>query len=128
MILALLIFIVSCSNNLTTNETTNYETKSTGSSESGDVLIELTPLNIKDGKLSMKIDVNTHTVDLSQFDLKQLATLKYGGKSVKPIESPNLKGHHSSGILVFNLDKNIDSFIIKINDIPLIQNRVFEWK
>ncbi|MBI2667911.1 hypothetical protein HYX17_04050 [Candidatus Woesearchaeota archaeon] len=46
--------------------------------------------------------------------------------AINPIEVPNL--NHSSGTLVFNLDKNIDSFIIKIDDIPLIQNRVFEWK
>ena len=122
-----LIFVIGCSNNLTTSEITNYETKSIGSTESGDVFIELTPLNIKDGKLNIKVDVNTHTVELAEFDLKQLTTLEYNSKFVKPVEVPNLKGHHSSGILVFDLKDNINIFKIKIRGIPIDQERTFEW-
>lgn len=127
LILILLVFLVGCSNNLTTNEITNYEPKSTGSTESGDVLMELTPLNIKENKLNVKIDVNTHTVELSQFDLKQLTTLEYNGKLINPIEAPNLKGHHSSGVLVFDVDNKIEEFTIRIKEIPITGDRIFEW-
>lgn len=126
LIFVLLIFIVGCTN-LTTNEITNYEPKSTGSLGAGDVLIELTPLNIKDGKLNVKIDMNTHNIDLAQFDLKQITTLEYNGKSIEPVETPAIRGHHSSGILIFNVDNNIKYFTIKIENIPPIGDRIFEW-
>lgn len=128
LILALLVFIVGCNDNLTTSEIANYETKSTGTTESGDVFIELTPLNIKDSKLNVKIDVNTHTVELAEFDLKQLTTLEYNNKFIKPIEVPKLKGHHSSGVLVFDVENNIKDFTIKIKDIPITGDRIFEWR
>ena len=127
LIFVLSIFIVGCTN-LTTNEITNYEPKSTGSLGAGDVLIELTPLNIKDGKLNVKIDMNTHNIDLAQFDLKQITTLEYNGKSINPIDVPILRGHHSSGILIFNVDNNIKDFTIKIKNIPPTGDRIFEWK
>ena len=76
----------------------------------------------------MKIDVNTHIADLSKFDLKQLTTLEYNGKYIKPIDVPNLKGHHSSGILMFNVGDDIKGFIIKIKGIPLVEERIFKWQ
>ena len=122
----ILIFVIGCSNNLTTSEITNYKTKSTGSTESGDVFIELTPLNIKDGKLNIKVDVNTHTVELAEFDLEQLTTLEYNGNYIKPVESPNLKGHHSSGIIIFDVENNIKDFTIRIKGIPITGDRIFK--
>src|SRR3972149_9759945 len=76
-----------------------------GTTEQGDVSIELKPLGVRDGKLVVNIAANTHSVDLSQFDLKQIARLEYEGKSASPFTAPVLSGHHSSGVLEFEVGK-----------------------
>lgn len=106
----------------------SYPSITTGSTASGDVSIELAPHEVENDKLEVDIWVNTHSVDLSQSDLKQITSLEYNGKSVAPVSAPSLSGHHVSGTLVFNVDDEIKSFTIKIKGIPKVEERVFEWR
>ncbi|MBI4439337.1 hypothetical protein HY638_00005, partial [Candidatus Woesearchaeota archaeon] len=94
----------------------------------GDVQIDISVEGISEGKLRLNIAANTHSVDLSQFDLKQITTLEYGGKVIKPIEAPVLSGHHSSGTLVFEAPEGMDSAVVKIKGIPNVEERVFDIK
>lgn len=105
-----------------------YQTVSTGTTGSGDVSIDLTPHKINNGQLEVDIAVNTHSVDLNQFDLKEITTLEFDDKSINPASAPILRGHHNSGTLVFEVSEDIDSFTIKIMGIPKVEERVFEWR
>ena len=130
-----LLVLAGCSNNSLNPASGNIvqttlqelETKSTGSTGMGDVLVELTPHGVTDGKLEIDIAVNTHSVTLSDFDLKEITTLEFGGKVIKPTEAPNLAGHHSSGTLVFDVEGNIDAYTITIVGIPKVEQRTFTW-
>ena len=82
--------------------------KSTGSTSMGDVEIELKPHEITNGQLKVDISANTHSVELDQFDLKEIVTLEYGGELIKPISAPTLSGHHVSGTLVFDVEFEFD--------------------
>lgn len=104
-----------------------YKTVSSGSTGNGDVSIELTPIEVNNNHLKVRIDVNTHTVDLNQFDLKELTTLEYKGISSNPISAPALGGHHDSGELIFETNDYADVFTIKINGVPDVEERVFRW-
>jgi len=104
-----------------------FKTISTGSTEMGDVLIELTPKFVSNQNMVMNINANTHSVDLSQFDLVKITTLEYDGKIIKPTSVLNLGGHHSSGEIAFKVEKEIKSFKVKIKGIPNIEERIFEW-
>ncbi len=99
-----------------------------GSTGPGDVSVELTPHDVTNGRLVVDVAVNTHSVDLSPFDLKQITTLEYNGKSIKPITAPSLGGHHNSGELIFEVEEEINSFKIKIKGIPKVEERVFNWQ
>ena len=101
---------------------------STGTTGDGDVAIELTPLNFAEGKLIVAFAANTHSVALDKFDLSRITVLEYEGKAINPSSAPIMSGHHVNGKLVFNIGKKIGSFIIKINSLPKIKERVFEWK
>ena len=133
IIIFALLIITGCSNKDSINEQeilqepTQSETKATGSTETGDVLIELTPHAINNGKLEVDIGVNTHSVDLAQFDLNEITTLSFNGKELKPISAPSLTGHHSSGILLFDIGSNIESYAIIITGVPLIEERIFTF-
>lgn len=102
-------------------------TISTGSTEEGDVSIDLTPQKIEGGKLFVSLVANTHSVDLSGFNLKQIISLTFDGKVIKPVDAPTLSGHHANGMLVFNVGKQLSSFVITIEGIPQQQKRVYQW-
>jgi hypothetical protein len=122
--------------NLTTKESktatksgdTDYGPASTGSTSIGDVLVELTPLGVVNNRLEVAIAVNTHSVNLGKFDLKQITTLHYNDKSIKPVSTPRLGGHHSSGTLIFDVSEDVNSFTIKIKGIPKVEERIFKWE
>jgi len=105
-----------------------FEPVLTGTTGQGDVAIELVPKGIQEGKFIVQIEANTHSVNLGQFNLKEITTLEYNGKLLNPESAPALSSHHSSGTLVFGVGEEITSFTIKINGIPKIEERVFEWR
>jgi DNA polymerase III epsilon subunit-like protein len=107
----------------------SFDTKTTGSMESGDALVELTPVIVNGRRIEVKFKINTHSVKLSQFDLEQITTLKYSGKVLKPVKASSIGGHHSTGTIVFDTEKeNISNFTIRIKGIPSVEDRVYEWK
>ncbi|MEK6904403.1 MAG: hypothetical protein AABW87_02300 [Nanoarchaeota archaeon] len=93
----------------------------------GAVSIDLTPLGLNGNNMEFKMGVNTHTVDLSNYDLTNLAVLVYDGNSVKPTSAPRLSGHHVSGVIAFPADRNIKNFKVVVKGIPDVNERVFEW-
>lgn len=111
----------------TAKSTSAFRTISTGSTDQGDVQIDITPQGVDSGKLAVDIAINTHSVDTSQFDLKQITTLEFEGKSIKPSSAPALSGHHFNGQLVFDVGKDIKSFKITISGIPKVEKRAYTW-
>ncbi|MBI2542262.1 hypothetical protein HYV80_06140 [Candidatus Woesearchaeota archaeon] len=104
------------------------ETISTGSTDSGDVAIDLTPARIDDKILVLDISINTHSVELSEFDLKKITTLSYNKKTAYPAEAPKIEGHHSSGSIIFNVDSSLKDFTVTIKGIPKVEERAYKWK
>ena len=131
ILLILSIAIIGCSNNVEKiNENNNipiFKAIFSGSLDAGDATVELTPKGFDNGKFKVDISVNTHSVDLSQYDLMEITTLQYGGRQIKPESVPKLAGHHNYGTMIFDLDKSPESFKITINGIPNVMERVFEW-
>ena len=116
-----------------TEDTANsFETVSTGSTQTGDVLIELTPKGIVNGKLYFDISANTHSVALDEFDLMKITKLEINGAAISPSEAPILSGHHASGTLSFYVGNKTtsssNSFTITIKGIPITEERIFKWE
>jgi len=101
-------------------------TKTTGTTEQGDVEITLTPA-YQNGQLVFSLSANTHSIDLSQFDLKKLTLLTVSDKEFTPVSSSVLQGHHSSGNIVFSLDQKPEKFSVMIQGIPQLQTRTYVW-
>ena len=105
--------------------------------DQGAVVVEITPLNLRDEEqtLDFEVSLNTHSVDLSM-DLTKLASLQTNnGYFVQAIlwDAPS-GGHHVSGTLSFpsqvdgiSVIENASklSIIIENVDAPA---RVFSWK
>lgn len=103
------------------------EARTTGTTNTGDVEITITPLTINKQQATFQLGVNTHSVDLSKFSLQQQATLEADGKTYKPSSAPKLSGHHTSGNLIFNTNTELKGFKIIIGGIPQINQRIFTW-
>ena len=93
----------------------------------GDVSIGIKFLTKINNQLTFSISVDTHSVDLSQFNLQKLVTLDYNEKSIRPISTPTLSGHHASGNLKFEIQGEADNFAIKIKGIPSDLEREFKF-
>ena len=105
-----------------------FKTISSGSTEIGSAQIDLTPKGIVNGQFLVDFAINTHSVDLSQFDLKKITTLQYNGKKILPYSATALAGHHNFGTIVFDIGEDIKSFKITIVGIPNVSERNFEWE
>ena len=94
----------------------------------GAAMVALTPKNFADGKLTVDIQVNTHSVnDLDKYDLTKIVALDIGGKTVAPASAPKLRGHHNAGQLVFPVATLPKGFTIKIQGLDQPAERVFSW-
>jgi hypothetical protein len=94
----------------------------------GAVTVALTPEKHDKGRLSVRIEVNTHTVnDLGKLDLKKIATLRFDGETIAPESAPKLGGHHTSGKLVFPVAEMPRSFSIAIRGMDEPDVREFSW-
>ena len=78
---------------LTSGISSALDTKaiSIGSSDSGGVVVELIPASYKNGKLTINISMNTHSVSLSEIDLAEITVLEYNGRTYKPVALDDLK-------------------------------------
>lgn len=103
-------------------------TITTGNTETGNVQIDLTPAGIINGKLTINVAANTHSVSLDEYDLAEITTLIYNGKSYKPVSAVELSSHHGNGDIIFDINEIPRSFKVIIRGIPSIEERVFEWR
>jgi hypothetical protein len=108
----------------------SYSPITTGSLGPGDAVVELTPRRIDGNTFEVKFSINTHSVSLSGFDMMQIAVLEHEEHVFKPAKASRVGGHHSAGVIVFNVEGRIgtkDNFKIRLQGIPKIQDRVYEW-
>lgn len=100
---------------------------STGSTGSGDMSMEITPVRYSNGRLEVKYSSSTHSVSLDKYDLMELSTLEVDGKVYRPVKTDRMSGHHASGRIIFEVPEKPDGFRIVIRDIPRVNERLFDW-
>ena len=103
------------------------ERVSTGSMDENGVLVELRPVDFKDGRLSVKLRANTHIGNLADYDLNDLTTLFFDGRAVKPSSAGKLSGHHSSALVEFETGSLPEAFSVTIAGIRNVEERIFNW-
>lgn len=105
---------------------------------SGEVTIEATlqsPLSPGTTRLSFSIDMNTHSIDLDQYDLKQVTFLRDNLKrTFRPSSWQSQSGgHHRAGILTFEestpiIEKDTSYVELVINNVAEVKERVLRWE
>ena len=93
-----------------------------------------------DGKLAVQVKLDTHAVDLDQYQLEKLAVLRdaQGGEiQAVGFESPSGSGHHREGVLTFPgadaggkplLSPEAKSLSLILRGIGGVEERVFRWQ
>jgi Spy/CpxP family protein refolding chaperone len=110
----------------------------------GAVTVEVTLLTPDqpraDGKLAVQVKLDTHAVDLDQYQLEKLAVLRDGqGREVQALslESASGSGHHREGVLTFPgtdasgkpvLGPEAKAFTLILRGIGGVPERVFRWQ
>ncbi len=103
------------------------------SNSEGEVKIDVRYLGYKDNLLSFKVVMDTHSVNLDQYDLDQLSQLAddKGNKYSTISWDSEPGGHHRSGFLIFSppdLLEEPGTLILIINNVAEVKERVFIWE
>jgi hypothetical protein len=105
------------------------------SSDGGAVTIDVEWKGAFNESLVFAVAMNTHSVDLDQYNLGELAVLRDDdGREYRPASwSSELGGHHRRGTLTFNLPESLiqggtEHLQLMIRDVAGIPKRVMEWK
>jgi len=83
---------------------------------SGEVSFQLTP-RIEGGRLIVNVHSDTHSGDLAEIDLTKAFTLEVDGKSLKPVATKPLGGHHSDGSVAFDVGSAPKTFTLTISGV-----------
>ncbi|HXH13335.1 MAG TPA: periplasmic heavy metal sensor [Alphaproteobacteria bacterium] len=110
----------------------------------GTVTVEVTLLTPDkpraDGKLAVQVKLDTHAVDLDQYQLEKLAVLRDAqGREISALglESPSGSGHHRGGVLTFPgtdasgkpvLGPEAKALTLILRGIGGVPERVFRWQ
>lgn len=107
----------------------------TQSNTGGSVTIAVEWIEAGDNSLAFNVDLNTHSVDLDQYDLKELAVLRDdAGNEYRPLSWDSAPGgHHRRGTLTFTLPGSVSQgetkyIEILIRDVAGIEERVLKWE
>ena len=111
--------------------TSTKPSSSVQSSSGGSVTVEAKLLGHEGDSLVFEIAMNTHSVDLDEYDLKELSVMRDDtGGEYMPIEwQAAAGGHHRSGKLAFtHADRTAKTFELVIRNIAGIEERVLRWQ
>jgi hypothetical protein len=93
-----------------------------------------------DGRLAVQIKLDTHSVDLDQYQLEQLVVLHDApGRELRALglESTSSSGHHREGVLLFpamdlsgkaSRSPEAKAFTLILRGIGGVPERVFRWE
>lgn len=105
------------------------------SNTGGSVTIDVEWVVVENNSLIFKVAMNTHSVDLDQYDLGKLAVLRDDtGNEYRPLSWDSAPGgHHRKGNLTFpvpdSLNRGKAEYVeIVIRDVAGIKKRVLKWE
>jgi hypothetical protein len=97
------------------------------------VIAEYLPTkNSKEEGISFRLILNTHSVDLEQYDIQNLSSLiiDKGTPTAATKWEPSGAGHHFKGILHFSetLPSGKHQLQLVVRNLDNVKERVFEWQ
>ncbi len=105
------------------------------SNTGGNVTIDVEWIKVEDGLLIFDVSMNTHSVDLDQYDLGELSVLRDdAGNEYHPASWDSASGgHHRQGTLTFSIPDSLSQgkttyLEMVIRDIADIEERVLKWE
>jgi hypothetical protein len=93
---------------------------------SGEVSFELTP-RMDTSRLVVTVHSDTHSGDLAEIDLAKAFTLEVDGKSLKPVATKPLGGHHSDGFVAFEVGSAPKAFSLTISGVRSSHDVKLAW-
>jgi len=77
----------------------------------------------------LHVTMNTHSVNLSKYDLGKVSTLEAGGDSEPAVESVSISDdeHHAETVLVFRRPAKTSTATLIVRDIGGVPERTLRW-
>jgi hypothetical protein len=98
-----------------------------GKMEPGDIRFELRPEGSDAKKFVLKYFANSHDLVLEDFNLMEIIALETGLGTFRPASATPMKGHHSSGLITFDIEPPEGTFTVKVTGLPKKLDRSYKW-
>ena len=92
----------------------------------GEVSFEVTP-RMDGSRLVVTVHSDTHSGDLAEIDLAKAFTLEVDGKSLTPVSTKPLGGHHSDGFVAFEVGSAPKTFSLTISGVRSSRDVKLAW-
>jgi hypothetical protein len=102
---------------------TAYQTRTS----EGEIMFEITPRPWKSGRLIVDIRANTHSGDLAELKLQDVAKLQVGNQAYRPVDATSLSGHHAAGTVTFEVPEAPKRFTVEMAGVRSMMDLKFEW-
>ncbi|MDF1535784.1 MAG: hypothetical protein P1S46_04685 [bacterium] len=99
----------------------------TGKMEPGDIRFELRPEGSDEKKFVLRYFANSHDIVLDDFNLMETVTLETGLGTFRPASATPMRGHHSSGLITFDIEPPESNFTVKVTGLPRKLDRSYKW-
>lgn len=124
--------IAGCSNFVPASQQSDLPAKDgrVRSNSEGAVTINVELRDDVKERLAFDVVMDTHSVDLDNYDLKSLAVLRDDqGNEYRPVSWESAPGgHHRSGRLSFPSQSQAQSVELIIRDVANVKQRTFRWQ
>lgn len=84
---------------------------------------------LPDGTILIHVKLDTHSVDLAQYDLAALASLDFGGEATPALgyEPLSDEGHHREGVLAFAAREPEGPVSLVLREVAGVRERRLVW-
>ena len=99
----------------------------TGNMEPGDIRFELRPEGSDEKRFVLRYFANSHDLGLEDFNLMEIVALETELGTFWPASVTPMKGHHSSGLITFDIETPESTFTVKVTGLPKKLDRSYKW-
>ena len=99
----------------------------TGKMEPGNIRFELRPEDSNEKRFVLRYFANSHDLGLEDYNLMEIVILETESGTFKPASATPMKGHHSSGLIMFDIEPPEGTFTVNVTGLPRKLDRSYKW-
>jgi hypothetical protein len=95
--------------------------------EPGNIRFELRPEGSNEKRFVLRYFANSHDLGLKDYDLMEIVAIETESGVFRPASATPMKGHHSSGLIMLDIEPPKGTFTVNVTGLPKKLDRSYKW-